>query len=310
MAKRVPVSPATKEYERIADAWPQIMPYIGKVNSMDDELAHELAVFTIPEELSGDPIGLMQALSGQDAEVLTSADVVWMGRWSRCRQVYRIDPEVAEQLRNQELEGDLPLEAIRRIPYPIIYIDCPCILRNENCEVASIGFLAMIDSSKGAEFLQICYLFKDRKRTTNLLPLMDGTLEDAAKAVVEENRKAFEIAAEKYGLPEEAYHQSEIDGPLSACAQAINMLLYIISAEDDAEIIYRPPSGQRGQKVGKKTNPETHHLMGARMGRAIGAAKTIAFTGKGDGTRTVAPVSTVAGFSVFVAVSPFRPGSV
>lgn len=72
--------------------------------------------------------------------------------------------------------------------------------------------------------------------------------------------------------------------------QALNLLLFVLSAENGAEIVYTPPKTPRGQKVGRRTNTETVRMLGAKIGSAIGAARRVRYAPHhGTGERTVAP---------------------
>lgn len=78
---------------------------------------------------------------------------------------------------------------------------------------------------------------------------------------------------------------------LRYCATvSLNHLLYVLSAENGAETVYAPPKVSKGQKVGKRTNTETVRMLGAKVGRAIGAARRTGYASShGTGERTVAP---------------------
>lgn len=78
---------------------------------------------------------------------------------------------------------------------------------------------------------------------------------------------------------------------LRYCATAsLNLLLFVLSAENGAEIVYTPPKTPRGQKAGRRTNTETVRMLGAKIGSAIGAARRVRYAPhQGTGERTVAP---------------------
>lgn len=84
--------------------------------------------------------------------------------------------------------------------------------------------------------------------------------------------------------------ESGFDEVSDAMEAIVSSLLYIISAEDDVEVVYAPPKATRGQRPGKKTNMETVTLLGARMGRAIGQKRYVGTVSDDTPTgRTVAP---------------------
>ena len=292
MARRVPVSAATREYEKIMGSRSgRAVEASGGASTVSDPAATKAAALTVPPGAAADYAELIR-LVAEDEFVLNPEDVVWLNRWRRCRQVYRIDPDVAGELMGQSIEGDLPCEALRRLPYPIVYVEAPVRTYDGIRWHVADGFLAWTDvplmDRGGSEQLMVCYVYRDRKRVIMPVPLLDGTLADVAKLLVDDSSRAAERIAAARGGDAEVRYSSGAD-VLESIAQVVNLLLYIISAEDDAEVVYRPPSGQRGQRAGRRTNTETHRLVGAVMGRAIGAARTVASGTKGDGSRTVSP---------------------
>ena len=293
MARRVPVSAATREFDKIMGSrMARAVEASGGATTVADRGAVDAAALTVPPGAASDYAELIRLVTEDDL-LLNPEDVVWLNRWRRCRQVYRIDPEVAGELMGQGIEGDLPCDALRRLPYPILYVEAPVRTYDGIRWHAADGFLAWLDSPLqdpgGPEQLMVCYIYRDRKRALMPVPLAGGTLADVAERLGRDSsRSAERIMAERGADVDVRFSMGE--DTMEAVAQVLNLLLYVISAEDDAEVTYRPPSGQRGQRAGRRTNPETHRLLGARMGRAIGAARTVALVGgKGDGTRTVAP---------------------
>lgn len=291
MSKRVPVSQATREYDKLLGFWPGAAQYLPRVTSASDRLALQIAAETLPPGLTQDQVAFTLATLHDEA-MLNPEDVAWLARWSKCRQVYRIAPEVAEEIKYQGIDAEMPVEAIQRMPYPVIYIDTPCDFATSAGVIPACGFLAWLDTSiaiSGEHQLVLCFLFKEGKRKLLALSLECDTLD----AVIE-NLVSYDIAMRERIEAQDPNHVqvqlTDIDDERACIAQALNLLLYVINEEIDVEVTYRPPSASRGQKVGRRTNPETHRLLGARMGRAIGEARRA--TGpatKGDGTRTVSP---------------------
>lgn len=285
MARRVPVSAATREYDKLVGHWRGIEGYLD-IETVAGGDASDLAVQTLPQGSSTDYDSLAYALL-TDEYLLNPEEVVMLSRWRRCRHVYRIDHEVAEQIRDQQLDGGLPSDALRRLPYPIIYIDSPLTTYRGSIPVERKGFFAWVDrclDEPSEDALYMCSL-GGGKRALLRIELSCATLRDAVDSLLSADAEMVEKVSYREDM--ELVGSDLIEMQLT---HMLNMVLYVISAEDDAEVTYRPPSASRGQKVGRRTNPETHHVLGARMGRAIGAAKVVAFgSGKGDGTRTVSP---------------------
>lgn len=121
MSKRLPVSQATNEHRAL-------LARIGASERAIADAGADLAsASTVGRIMSTMPRGLEafgSELHGFDDDPFP-VEYVWMARWAACKHVYRIDPTVADELARQPLEGALPAEAIRHLPYPIVYVDAP-----------------------------------------------------------------------------------------------------------------------------------------------------------------------------------------
>ena len=285
MSRRIPVSAATREYDRIMARWPHLAAAL--VDTAADPACISLARPTVRDGALEGVDALAYALM-TDEDLINPEEVVWLSRWRSCRHVYRIDQEVRARIMDQDVDEGMPTDALRRMPYPVMFVECPIETFRGDKSVIRDGFVAWTDcklSDSGSDSLYIEYLGGGAKRALMPVDLSMGTLGeviDDLYSADEEMRRSVE-----YG---DKLRLTARDNSSRQLAQALNLLLYVITSEDDAEVTYRPPSGQRGQRPGRRTNPETHHLMGARMGRAIGAARTVALGGpRGDGSRTVSP---------------------
>ena len=299
MAKRYPLSRASKAFEAICKAEPLFTAKAAEEGplSLDSGLLAAFAAKCLAEgrRLTGNSnnnqaIIELNRAAAVDGSYLVPDDLVWVSRWRRCRQVYRIDDTVAAELPSTELDDEIPCEVFKRLPYPIVYIErrfkAP-LLTGEAVDIA--GFLAYtIRWNDGSDRLGIVMLRPEGGRLYTSIPC-GGSV--TVKSLVESAAGTFDEdgnprpAAEFLDEPEDGY-----DGVADAMGAIVSSLLYIISAEDDAQIVYAPPKVARGQKPGKKTNPETVTLVGARMGRAIGQARHSSTVSDGQPTgRTVAP---------------------
>lgn len=270
MARRYPLSRATKE----------LVAVLGLLGMSQEEAADADA--DLCDALTGgkdrfferlDRVGSVRG--GRLVELY--ADTTWVSRWAACKHVYRIDPHVAAALATQPLEGRLPVDALSRLPYPIVYIDSPVetLINDRGVPVPwrAEGFLAYVDHDPRDMSLELNLVFiHDRPdqdgRTRNLVQLGLGcsTLDEMVGDVLSYDQGYRDAEAER-----------EAAGAFSRyIAQALNLLLYVVSEEEDAEVVYAPPrdSAACGQRAGRRTNPETVSLLGARVGRAIGAARS------------------------------------
>lgn len=269
MARRYPLSRATKELVAVLDL----------LGMTQDEAADAGA--DLCDALTGgneryfahaDRVGSVHG----DRLVELYADAIWVSRWAACKHVYKIDPHVAAALAAQPLDGRLPVEALGRLPYPIVYIDSPVetLINDRGAPIRwrAEGFMAYVDHDPRDMSLELNLVFvHDRPdqdgRTRNLVQLGLGcsTLEEMVGDVLSYDQGYRDAEAER-----------EAEGAFARyIAHALNLLLYVISEEEDAEVVYAPPrdSAARGQRAGRRTNPETVSLLGARVGRAIGAAR-------------------------------------
>lgn len=279
MSKRVPLSRATKELQAL----------LPKIRRSEAEIADAAADASRPETraalvASMAPAALLLDEAQGFDETPFGLEYVWMARWAACKHVYRIDPEVAAALKSQPLEGALPADALRRLAYPIVYIDCPVDVSVGDYDKATTlpaaGFLAYIGTSveNGAPTLNIVYLYKEpdefgRRRALIELDLSCPTLGECVSQVVGADMDFWERAGVQDVVAARGRTEEEV---FAACmSQVVNLLLYTVSADQDAEVVYAPPSASRGQKAGKRTNPEVIEQLGARIGRAIGEARRV-----------------------------------
>ena len=204
-------------------------------------------------------------------------DLAWVCKWVKCRQVYRIDPVTAAELCSQPMPGEIPCEALRRLPYPIIYVDHAIDYVSAGDVVGFDGFLAQVVDNGAGESLVLALIgAADRRLRIEVSLDEGGTLKDAVAAL--------ELASGSSGVTMDSFMPDE-----QTVADMLNLLLFIISG-DDVEVAYEPPSGKRGQKFGKRSCSDHVKVVGTRIGRAIGEARR-AYSGNSthDTGRTVAP---------------------
>ena len=143
MSKRLPVSQATNEHRAL-------LARIGASERAIADAGADLAsASTVGRIMSTMPRGLEafgSELHGFDDDPFP-VEYVWMARWAACKHDYRIDPTVADELVRQPLEGALPAEAIRHLPYPVVYVDAPVDFSAGAASgarpVRAVGFLAI-----------------------------------------------------------------------------------------------------------------------------------------------------------------------
>lgn len=295
MAKRYPLSRASKEYGRLVDLYPQlpklVTPY-PQMNSGDRNcLEMALDMLDACSAKTGMPIDLTDTASSNDGRWVMADDLPWIARWRACRQVYRIDRTVADALAEQELDGTLPVDVLYRMPYPIIYVDSRVPVSCQTDKRWADGFFAYLDRDILGELdMTFVYLMDDGTRSRMSLVVEDGaTLESciAHIADVDENLDRLMGSA----MPRNMLSDPEELACLRYCATvSLNLLLFVLSAENGAETVYTPPRVSKSQKVGRRTNTETVRMLGAKIGSAIGAARCASRgSSHSVGDRTVAP---------------------
>lgn len=295
MAKRYPLSRASKEYEHLADLYPWLPKLIAPYPEMQtgDKSCLEMSrgILEACSAKTGIPIQMALAAAFGDGRWVMPDDLPWHARWQACRQVYRIDERVAAELATQDLDGDLPTDALRRMPYPILYIDCRVPVSYQTSTRWAHGFFAYIDrDARGGLDLAIVYIMEDGTRSRLSLIIEDGTtLESCLQHIEDIDREMAEIS--EGAIVKTPDCDPDAKARLRHCATVtLNTLLFVLSAENGAEVIYSPPKKTKGQKVGKRTNTETVRMLGAKLGSAIGAARRVGYpSSHGAGERTVAP---------------------
>lgn len=279
MSRRILPSAASRRWAALAARWPWLAaqtaghPLAGPL----DRVCLDCSVATLRGARDArEAWGVVS----RDPLALTPEGVSWFARWQSCRQVYRVDPEVARELSVQGLDGELPVMALSMLPYPIVYIDSPVALGED----VARGFVAWVaPSGHERDELYLAFLSSGGDEWRTSLPLVAGTTLSGAAATMSAEAEAAAMAV-GVSSPEPG-----AEGLAERLAPALNLLLYVNSREGDAEVVWSPPSGGRGQRPGPRTNPETVRALGARMGRAIGAARrSSAVTGAGCGG-TVSP---------------------
>lgn len=281
MARRYPLSRASKAYGFISSNYDEYLEPMRKTSSLElkDLVVQKFEndfVSTVSHRLDDAQIDManlraeVSKMVIRDPLMVTSTDLIWSDLWRSCRQVYRIDHKVADDLKNTDLDEEIPADVLLRIPYPIIYIEMPITVLNGTEQFKTDGFLAYQGYDNGIRSIGLTYFVKDGGRIHSSIPCSKTiSLRDAIAhktAIVEDDGT---ISPYRDGLE----NTEEYGCIASQLAETINALLYII-AGNDLETVYTPPKTTKpGQKRGRKTNPETVAIAGAKMGRAIKSTK-------------------------------------
>lgn len=307
MSKRIPVSAATKAWRLVDDAYPGLAKAVGANTSITTE-----GLASMPSAVSA-AMGAQMGRAGMppsaargarlrecygeicdlavvDPHFFPLAELVWLSRWQACKHVYRIDERVADALEATPIDGRVPVDALRHMPYPIVYIDRRVPVSwgeadHAGFKIAS-GFLAYMDVDEhGREQLGICYVMPDLRRCLVLLDVAGcETLDELAA-----DASALDgVGVDGMGI---SFSSDEQDAIFKDClAKALSLLLYVVSEENDPRVVYSPVKSGQGRRQGRNANPETITELGATIGRKLGEAHRSGRSLPAEGAgRTVAP---------------------
>lgn len=299
MSKRYPLSRASKLYGELA---PKLEPYLSRADptidftsSLTQEFVDNIIVdFHFRNGASSDAASLIYAAAAKTRAQLIPDDLVWAARWRSCRQVYRIDPTIASELTATDLDDEIPCSVFARLPYPIIYIDVfVTVPLSDGTPMRCVGFIAFTTTDvDGSRIMSIVLLGEDGGRIPLTFPV------EGERSLREFIERSGAVRLENGELVsdfdlDDAEHARGVVEYVTAMRTIVGSLLFIISKESGAEVIYAPPKTQRNQKPGKRTNMETVTQVGAKLGRAIGAARRASSTSNATASeptgRTAAP---------------------
>lgn len=262
MSHRFPVSLATKTYRMLLEANPEIRleELTGDWWADLRSPSYQRCVRSYIPEFSGktrDMKAYATAATNYLAGVVeypTPDDLGFIKRWSMCRQVYRFSDELADALASSRMDS-VPASALKRLPYPIVYIDAKLGRYR--------GFVAYIE--EGYENMRISFIDNDMRRFPYFVSLKDGyTIEDAQKDFQKESDMSASVGI---------HVENDAEKSAAMVFSAMPFLLYILSDNAEDQVVSKPSQVQRIEKQDMKRNSETVHEMGARLGRAIGEAR-------------------------------------
>ncbi|OLR56227.1 hypothetical protein BHK98_09215 [Hornefia porci] len=201
-----------------------------------------------------------------DWAAVSPQDVAMNARWASSPQVYDFDSDLADAVIRTGL-GNVPSEAVSGLPYSIQYVRC----RMDEYD----GFLAWLDHAADggtvSDVLTVVMLHRNSYGRARLVVPLSGTMGDLAGAMrADETVNVWYAEVPTTSAAELEAHKQRMAGLFS---NVLSLLLYVCSVEADVEVVYQPPTGKRGQRTGRRTNPETVRAVGARVGRALGTAR-------------------------------------
>ncbi len=186
--------------------------------------------------------------------------VAMWSRWRSCRHVYRFDGDLGRALTKSKLPRSMPMDAFRRLPYPIIYIESDALCSEEDRDKID-GIFAWIEGDR------LLMMTANPKHTNTLASeLVNVTLDTFGDAIDE--IIAHELLLIDY---DESFATSSVGREHEVVSRILAHLLYIMSDDMESVVEYRP-SG-RGRKRRKNASQSTIHAVGTKVGRALRQSK-------------------------------------
>ncbi len=188
--------------------------------------------------------------------------------WMQSKGIYRFDQTLFELLAAQPMDGDIPGEALERLPEFCVYIEVPMRIYGQD----AIGFWAWMeivlrdDAPSWAE-LRLLYLMSDGDAISVPVPVV-GTLPFSLKALEKSNQKILDEKYPGIGMPPAVPTMAEITA-------AMNLVLYLCS--DEPDVTGRIPRQRPRRPSGPWVEPQTvaEWNVGIRIGSAIRHAEKV-----------------------------------
>ena len=157
--------------------------------------------------------------------------------WQKTKQVFRFDPTLRAELEEQTFTGDLPGDALLRLPVPCIYVEGMVDLFGESI---ADGFFAWIEADLKNDWkeLRILTITDESHSFTSLTLPIRGTIEQSLKAL---QASADFNAQSKLGqeITEQTKEVSvSMDENIRVYSRILNLLLYLCAEEPDYD---KPP---------------------------------------------------------------------
>ena len=290
MSRRLPKHPAEKRMDAIAERIPAIDGLVDAVAA-----ARREGALRIPPGSWDDPddfpiaggalvvckhlidLGVSPGLSEAGLAIARRAagpgwlDPEWVclyDKWRRSKQILRFDEDLARALKEQELGGAIPVEALRRMPFETFFADCPLRRGDTSGPVESVGaWFYLSVSAEGDPGLYIVYLDRDGALNTVCLSLACETIEEAVDEVVDADA-ALLRKLEEDGSVQVIGSLPSADETRRIVAEALNLLLYVCSDGADLRTVRKESAARTSAK---RAGTSTAGLVevGTRVGAAL-----------------------------------------
>lgn len=219
-------------------------------------------------------------------DVIYATDLVMLGKWNQCKQVFKIDKNVEESLMNGTNIDSLPSDVLLNLPYPIIYVDAPHTEFHDGRINKTFGYFIWLDETpegiilnnlsvndvstyNSTEKLLYCRDFNNKYIRTNdqLIITPGSSIKESILSGYINNVNQADIAPET--MPGGEYFEERLGITVDGWMPILKNLVYIISENNDPTVIYKPKQ-QAKDTVSSKRNQETVTLLGQNLGRNLG----------------------------------------
>lgn len=269
-----------------------LAPYWPDTEEMPNHAAAVIALGLMQEQSIINPMAKsFDELLRQKTEMgemwLESEQIMAYQLWRTSKQILKFDPDLAIELRDQDLDDCLPGAVFDFLPYKMMYIECPITRKNSGGSIESIGMwvfkttLFYDGRASGERCLMIMYLDATGEMTELPISLefqtISGIVEDLAAHDLESwkefRRRGYEIdGATGNDLQDKEIIASRVHGQLK---QILNLIIYICAQNADLNIVYRPnPTIKPNPKKANKRSEATITEVGMRIGGALRSARS------------------------------------
>lgn len=293
MSSRIPKHPAEKRMDAMKSRYPLID------EDIDETMAgRRLELLGIPPSSWPDPLDfpiaggavvagghlldlgvpfnpsvtdLMVAKAEAGLDWLEPEWVCLYDKWRGSKQILRFDEDLTRALKEQDLSGAIPTDALRHMPFETFFADCPLRRGNTSGAIESMGawfFLSV--SPEGEPGLYIVYLDRDGTLTTLCLSLSCDTIEEAVDELIEADTVLLRKLDEEGSVMVTGSLPSP-DETRRIVTEAVNLLLYVCSDNADLRVTRKASVSQpTGKRAGLSTAGRIE--VGTRVGAALRAS--------------------------------------
>lgn len=227
----------------------------------------ELSNQTVDSNYNSADSGLFGYIAGHAlGTYIDGYDATMIYKWKSCKHVYLFNDVLSKSLSEMPLQDDMPMDALSKIPYPVLYCQTPGITFARGFCVTVDEYLHFDDSMNVVK--------KEKHLIVKLFPRVAATNISSVNFYLSLERKTLKDAFAEMDDGDAFLNlttsDTDKDGMKALMASVINHLLYIISENSDQRVVYKS-SG----KAKRRTTKATVHEAGAIVGRKLFQASIV-----------------------------------